>query len=51
VVRAPALADLYGAPLTLVRPDQHVAWRGEQAPDDAGALIDVVRGAGAPGGR
>jgi hypothetical protein len=46
VLPAPALADLYGAPLTLVRPDQHVAWRGEQAPPDAGAMIDVVRGAG-----
>jgi hypothetical protein len=45
VVTAPALAELYGARLTLVRPDQHVAWRGEEAPADPGAMLDVVRGA------
>ncbi len=27
-----ALFDLYRAPLTLIRPDQHVAWRGERWP-------------------
>jgi hypothetical protein len=43
------LADLYEAPLALVRPDQHVAWRGELAPADAGGLIDHVRGADAAG--
>ena len=26
----PALRELYDAPLTLIRPDQHVAWRGER---------------------
>ncbi|MEY8097193.1 FAD-dependent monooxygenase [Falsihalocynthiibacter sp. S25ZX9] len=26
------LAKLYGAPLVLIRPDQHVAWRGEVVP-------------------
>ena len=31
----PALRDLYGAPLALVRPDQHVAWRGERWPGEA----------------
>lgn len=36
---------LYGAALELVRPDQHVAWRGEAAPEDAVKLIDRVRGA------
>jgi 2-polyprenyl-6-methoxyphenol hydroxylase-like FAD-dependent oxidoreductase len=44
VVRAPELAGLYEAPLALVRPDQHVAWRGGRAPADAAGLIDVVRG-------
>ena len=39
------LADLYGAPLVLVRPDQHVAWRGAR-PGDPAAVIDRVRGAG-----
>lgn len=36
---------LYAAPLVLIRPDQHVAWRGEAAPDDPVQLIDTVRGA------
>ena len=39
-------ADLYGRPLVLVRPDGHVAWRGERAPDAPLDLIDIVRGAG-----
>ncbi|WP_425467022.1 hypothetical protein [Paracoccus luteus] len=26
------LAGLYQAPLVLIRPDQHVAWRGDRAP-------------------
>ena len=38
------LAERYEAPLVLVRPDQHVAWRGTRAPSDTGALIDVLRG-------
>jgi hypothetical protein len=29
----------------LVRPDQHVAWRGHAAPADPLGLIDLVRGA------
>jgi len=33
--------------LVLVRPDQHVAWRGNAEPGDPLALIDLVRGAGA----
>jgi len=41
----PDLAVLYEQPLVLVRPDGHVAWRGRQAPADAQALIDRVRGA------
>ena len=40
-------ARLYQRPLVLVRPDQHVAWRGERAPDSGAAkdIIDCVRGA------
>lgn len=37
------IRDLYGADLVLVRPDQTVAWRGDQA-DDAGAILDRIRG-------
>jgi hypothetical protein len=29
----------------LSRPDQHVAWRGNAAPEDPVSLIDRVRGA------
>jgi 2-polyprenyl-6-methoxyphenol hydroxylase-like FAD-dependent oxidoreductase len=35
----------YGAALVLVRPDQHVAWRGDSAPADPARLIDLIRGA------
>jgi 2-polyprenyl-6-methoxyphenol hydroxylase-like FAD-dependent oxidoreductase len=35
----------YQHALLLSRPDFHVAWRGDQVPSDAGALIDLVRGA------
>jgi len=38
-------ADLYERPLVLIRPDGHVAWRGDALPRDSGALIDRVRGA------
>ena len=38
-------AAIYENPLVLVRPDGHVAWRGDSLPDDVGSLIDHVRGA------
>jgi 2-polyprenyl-6-methoxyphenol hydroxylase-like FAD-dependent oxidoreductase len=44
-VEEPHVADLYEAPLAFVRPDQHVAWRGDETPADPAALIDLVRGA------
>ena len=37
--------DMYEKKLVLVRPDGHVAWRGDAAPADALAMVDVVRGA------
>jgi 2-polyprenyl-6-methoxyphenol hydroxylase-like FAD-dependent oxidoreductase len=41
----PEIATLYETKLVLVRPDGHVAWRGDAGPADAGAIIDRVRGA------
>jgi hypothetical protein len=41
----PEIARLYERRLVLVRPDGHVAWRGDAIPDNALALIDRVRGA------
>jgi 2-polyprenyl-6-methoxyphenol hydroxylase-like FAD-dependent oxidoreductase len=40
-----ATRDLYGADLVLVRPDQHVAWRGAKSPGDASAIVARVIGA------
>jgi hypothetical protein len=47
VVDLPELPDAagYGAPLLLVRPDQHVAWRGTDSAT-AAAVLDIARGAG-----
>lgn len=42
----PDAAALYERAVVLVRPDGHVAWRGDREPDDALAMIDTVRGAG-----
>lgn len=41
----PDIAALYEKPLVLVRPDGHVAWRGDRLPASARAIIDTVRGA------
>jgi hypothetical protein len=38
------LCELYGANFALVRPDGHVAWRGDRPPENVGHLLDVVRG-------
>jgi 2-polyprenyl-6-methoxyphenol hydroxylase-like FAD-dependent oxidoreductase len=38
-------ATLYERRLVLVRPDGHVAWRGDHAPHDPLMLIDRIRGA------
>jgi hypothetical protein len=34
----------YGSRLVLVRPDQHVAWAGDDAPSDVDALLRKVTG-------
>lgn len=44
----PEAAELYGRRLVLVRPDGHVAWRADDMPTDAAAVIDRVRGAEIP---
>jgi 2-polyprenyl-6-methoxyphenol hydroxylase-like FAD-dependent oxidoreductase len=44
----PSVAALYGRRLVLVRPDGHIAWRGDVAPDDPLGTIDRMRGASAP---
>ena len=41
----PAIAELYERSLVLVRPDGHVAWRGDAGPADPLAIIDRARGA------
>ncbi|MEO8971365.1 MAG: FAD-dependent monooxygenase [Ktedonobacteraceae bacterium] len=44
-LRGEKLEEHYGASLVLVRPDQHVAWRGAVADmQTAGAIINRVRG-------
>ena len=47
-VNAPQARDVYRHKLVLVRPDQHVAWRGDEEPMAPLELIDLVRGAQAP---
>ena len=44
-VKAPEACEPYRRKLVLVRPDQHVAWRGDKEPADPLDLIDIVRGA------
>jgi 2-polyprenyl-6-methoxyphenol hydroxylase-like FAD-dependent oxidoreductase len=45
VISNPEAAELYARRLVLVRPDGHVAWRADELPVDALAVIDRVRGA------
>jgi 2-polyprenyl-6-methoxyphenol hydroxylase-like FAD-dependent oxidoreductase len=40
----PEARDLYERDFALIRPDQHVAWRGDRIPDDARALLMRVAG-------
>ena len=43
-VDAPDARNLYARKLVFVRPDQHVAWRGDEQPAVPMDLIDLVRG-------
>jgi 2-polyprenyl-6-methoxyphenol hydroxylase-like FAD-dependent oxidoreductase len=47
----PEVLAAYQRALVLVRPDGHVAWRGDAEPLQPGAVVDVVRGAIAREGR
>ena len=39
-----AARDLYERDLAIIRPDQHVAWRGNRPPDDPGAMWAAITG-------
>lgn len=39
-----AAGHIYKEALVLSRPDQHVAWRGHQLPDDIDALLNLISG-------
>jgi 2-polyprenyl-6-methoxyphenol hydroxylase-like FAD-dependent oxidoreductase len=43
-IELPEAPGLYGRALALIRPDQHVAWRGDRLPD-ADALLSRITGA------
>ena len=44
-IREAHVRNIYERDLVLIRPDQHVAWRGDTTPADAFGIIDKVRGA------
>jgi 2-polyprenyl-6-methoxyphenol hydroxylase-like FAD-dependent oxidoreductase len=41
----PQLFHIYNKRLVLVRPDGHVAWRGDDLPAESQTIIDIARGA------
>ncbi|MGA8611846.1 MAG: FAD-dependent monooxygenase [Xanthobacteraceae bacterium] len=43
-VALPEARALYGYNLALIRPDQYIAWRGDQLPNDVDALLAHVTG-------
>jgi hypothetical protein len=44
-IRNREIEELYERRLVLVRPDGHVAWRGDDPPSRPQALVDTIRGA------
>jgi hypothetical protein len=44
-IRDPHVRHIYERDLVMVRPDHHVAWRGQKPPSDPLAVIDRIRGA------
>jgi len=45
-LRDPIARRLYERDLVLIRPDHHVAWRGDETPEDPRSVLDRIRGAG-----
>jgi 2-polyprenyl-6-methoxyphenol hydroxylase-like FAD-dependent oxidoreductase len=43
-IREDHARTLYERDLVLIRPDHHVAWRGDTVPDQPGAILDRIRG-------
>jgi 2-polyprenyl-6-methoxyphenol hydroxylase-like FAD-dependent oxidoreductase len=43
-VPEPVARDIYGFDLLLLRPDLHVAWRGQEPPEDAAEVAEIVTG-------
>jgi hypothetical protein len=43
-LRQERISQAWEAPLVLVRPDQHIAWRGYTAPSEWGSVLDIVTG-------
>ena len=43
-VDVPEARELYERDYALVRPDQHVAWRGNRLPEHSPSLFDQVTG-------
>jgi len=38
------IRSIYGCNLLLLRPDMHVVWRGDRAPDDPARLAAIASG-------
>ena len=36
--------EVYGFNLVLIRPDQHIAWRGHKVPDDIQDILRIISG-------
>ena len=44
VLEEDRLREIYASDLFVLRPDLHIAWRGNTAPDNAAALVELVTG-------
>ena len=40
----PHAREIYGYDLLLLRPDMHIAWRGNAPPADVGKLVQMATG-------